>query len=90
MNLTCEEFGEGRVVDGLFVVSVADHKTGISGPAKLMFEEELLARARQYQSMIRPLLVADGNNIPFFFYCLALGPSRRCQTCSGLWRLRQV
>lgn len=54
-------------MDGLFVVSVADHKTGITGPAKHMFDEELLARARQYKCLIRPLLVVDGNNNPNFF-----------------------
>lgn len=65
-NMTIDEFERGSLADDLFIVSVAEHKAGIKGTAKLMFPPTLLERANQYLQYIRPALVGN-ENIPSFF-----------------------
>lgn len=41
-NLTTCEFDKGREVDDLYVATVEEHKTGLQGPTKLLFNAQLL------------------------------------------------
>lgn len=58
INMKQTEFQHGRIVDGIYLVNVADHKTNQSGSARLLFEEKLLRQAELYRDHIRPLMIA--------------------------------
>ena len=65
-NMTMAEFERGSEAEDLYIVSVSEHKAGISGTAKLMFSPTLLDRAQQYLQYIRPALVVD-DDITYVF-----------------------
>lgn len=58
-NLTLSQFTSGVMIDGVFVVSVTDHKTGVGGVARLMFNGDLKSKVENYISYIRPKLCSD-------------------------------
>jgi hypothetical protein len=59
VNVTVAEFQRGREQDGVYVVSVLEHKTNVQGTCKLMFDK---ARAKQYHTSIRPATILKGDS----------------------------
>ena len=84
VNMTQAEFELGRETDGLYIVSVSEHKTGVSGSCKLMFTTTLLERVKEYRDYIRPVLVAEKGDIPNLF---VLSGSRAIEKFSNLSRV---
>ena len=58
-NCTLEEFQNGSDVDGVLIVLVTEHKTGVGGSAKLMFKKGLKNKVNDYLEYIRPRSVED-------------------------------
>lgn len=73
--VTQTEFEQGRQIGDTYVVSVMEHKTNMKGCAHLEFGPDLLARARKYKEVIRPLITAEKGTSLYF---LALGRLTRC------------
>ena len=85
INVTLTEFEEGMEEDGVFVVSVTNHKTNIQGTCKLMFDAKLLARTNLYLEYIRPALGAE--KVPNLF---VLPNAKPIQKISNLSRLLEA
>jgi len=57
-NMTMNEFLQARLVDGQYVVSVADHKTAYSyGPAKIVLTPTLHSWIDLYAQKLRPSII---------------------------------
>ena len=56
-NCTVEHYLAAREVDGKAVMVVSEHKTGEKGSAKLVMDEALRGRVKDYFMYIRPHLV---------------------------------
>ena len=68
INLKLHQFNNAVKVDKVYVASVLEHKTGIGGAAKLMFDELLYYRMNQYLKYIRPCIVSyDEKNVDNVF-----------------------
>lgn len=61
VNLKLHQFHNALKVDDVYVASVLDHKTGIGGAAKLMFDAKLYGRMNEYLKYIRPAIVSYEN-----------------------------
>jgi len=59
-NMTAKEFQEARVVDGEYVVSVAEHKTALTyGPAKVIMSPTLHQYVAVYCKDVRPQVLPE-------------------------------
>ena len=58
-NCTIEEFESAKLIDGMYIIKVKQHKTSVSGSAKLMFDEQMMGRLR-YFKYVRPKLAQPG------------------------------
>ena len=58
-NFTIKEFERGSLVEGVYIVNVVDHKTGVGGTAKLMLEKDLKDRIQNYIDYIRPSIDSE-------------------------------
>lgn len=56
INLKLHQFQNAVKIDEVYVASVLEHKTGIGGAARLMFDERLHNRMMQYLKYVRPCI----------------------------------
>ena len=85
-NCTQSEFRQGSFVDGVYVVSVAEHKTGILGSARLVFDQDQYDRVNHYLEHVRPLMVQKGD-IPELF---VMPGSQAIQKISNVTRILEA
>ena len=51
-----------------YIIKVKDHKTGVMGCARLMFEKDIKVKLDQYFQYVRPKLVVPGKDCAKFVY----------------------
>ena len=61
-NMTVDQFAQARLVDGLYVVSAADHKTSCTyGPAKIVLSSTLHRWISVYTQSVRPTVIISAD-----------------------------